>query len=151
MKDKIVLRRRRKVLPWWVQSQQMKSEEKLVIDVTLVHTWCWTDDQQSDLSSLIELLAQGGKLLAGFWEKGCCRQLPWSEVSELLTFRKIEALLYIQIGESCPSSSGVQCLTLVFLDISCWWVWQASMPDVAEIFASALSSCLPWECECHLW
>jgi len=76
VKDKIVLRRRRKVLPQWVQSWQMNSAEKLVIDVTLVHIWCWTDGKQSGLAWLIELLEQEGKMAEGFWEKGCCKQLP---------------------------------------------------------------------------
>jgi len=54
----------------------MNSAEKLVIDVTLVHIWCWTDGKQSGLAWLIELLEQEGKMAEGFWEKGCCKQLP---------------------------------------------------------------------------
>lgn len=110
----------------------MKLEEKLVIDVTFTHIWCWTDGHQSGLSWLILLLAQGGKLLAGFWEKGCCRQLPQSEVSDLFTFKKLESLFYrlvllnifCQFGDTlCHFDKLLYLIRKSFLEVPCSYAY----------------------------
>lgn len=138
VKDKIVLRRSRKVLPQWVQSWQMKSEEKLVIDVTLVHGWCWTDVQKSGLGLFT--------CWQGFWRKAAVGNYVEVRLQTSLAFRNTEPLLY----RLKKVVQGLQKYKVVLLD-ACWWVWQASGPDLAQVFGGALSLCLSWDCGSHLW